>query len=117
MKRLVTLSSWALFVAIGLFAGLALAQAGGADGGDVIEKGNLPDHEAACEPIQHEPPTEFACEFDTDCVVCHDGSACGRIVNQTTYEEQGASCLLADSHECEDSQPRCCEGSCVRSGF
>ncbi len=117
MKMPVSIASLTVFLAVVLFAWVSLAQAPNSDNSDVLEDANYPNHDEACQPVEHEPPTPYECEFDTDCLVCHDGSACGRIVDRATFEKAGPDCLLPDSSECEYTRPRCCEGFCVRSGF
>ena len=78
-----------------------------------FERKNLEDHDAACGST--EPATKYLCEFDTDCVVCHDGSACGSIMDRTRAEKLGDDCERDDSAQCEMSRPRCCDGHCVRA--
>ena len=79
------------------------------------EARNLPQHDEACEST--EGPSRYACTADTDCVVCHDGSPCGRVVNRAERAARGAECEREDSAECESSAPRCCAGRCTIAPF
>jgi len=79
------------------------------------ERKNFSDQEGACKST--EPPTEYTCEFDTDCIICHDGSACGVVVDRATYAARGDACKKEDAADCEYSRPRCCDGRCVVAGY
>lgn len=74
-----------------------------------------PGHDRACEDC--EPPTIYACQYDSDCAVCHDGSNCGTVMSTDEVERRGADCNREDAAECEFSAPRCCRGLCARCGF
>jgi hypothetical protein len=74
---------------------------------------NREGHDDACTPPNAGAPSTFTCEFDTQCVICHDGSSCGIVVNRTELERRGAECQREDAAECEYSAPRCCDGRCA----
>lgn len=74
---------------------------------------NMPEHDQACET--HAPPTSYQCRFDTECVICHDGSDCGEVMSYDEARRRGAACQREDAAECEYAAPRCCEGRCVLS--
>lgn len=52
------------------------------------------------------------CSADTDCSVCHDGSACGTIMTREEKLSRGEACEMQDSAECEYFRVRCCGGNC-----
>jgi len=74
-------------------------------------------HEAACRPENRAQGSEFACSFDSDCGVCHDGSDCGVPMSLAEIESRGEACAREDAADCEPTTPRCCGGRCVVSGW
>jgi len=49
-----------------------------------------------------------ACEFDSDCAICHDGSSCGTLSTLKKVIEKGEACMIPDTAKCEDAMARCC---------
>ena len=83
---------------------------------DPLSRGeNGLDQEFACRSTER--ATIYHCQFDSDCAVCHDGSACGTIRSLDEVLLEGVDCELPDSAECEMSAPRCCNERCVRAPF
>ena len=78
---------------------------------------NLSNHHEACEPRYHEAPSDYACEYDTDCGFCHDGSDCGTVMSVQEIDRRGAACRQRDHAQCELSTARCCNGRCVTAGY
>ncbi|MCA9564110.1 MAG: hypothetical protein KC561_11510 [Myxococcales bacterium] len=58
-----------------------------------------------------------ACEFDSDCAICHDGSPCGTLTSRVELIERGEACRQPDSAECEYARERCCGGHCAIRPF
>jgi hypothetical protein len=54
-----------------------------------------------------------ACEFDSDCAICHDGSSCGTLSTLKKVIDKGEACMIPDAAECEEAMPRCCGGHCT----
>jgi len=52
------------------------------------------------------------CSADTDCAICHDGSACGTVMTRQEMLSRGEACEMEDSAECEYARVRCCGGIC-----
>jgi len=76
-----------------------------------------PGHGAACRPENRARSSDFACSFDSDCGVCHDGSDCGVPMSLAEIDTRGEECAREDAAECEPMTPRCCEDRCVVSGW
>jgi len=53
-----------------------------------------------------------SCRTNSECGICHDGSACGRVANREEIERLGPACRERDSAACELAMSRCCEGTC-----
>ncbi|OIP35989.1 MAG: hypothetical protein AUK47_15735 [Deltaproteobacteria bacterium CG2_30_63_29] len=72
-----------------------------------------PGHEEACLPYKRSPDSEAVCEFDSQCMLCEDGT-CGVPVNRSQFMEQGAACAQIAAEGCPASTSRCCMGRCVQ---
>lgn len=59
-----------------------------------------------------EPASNDACDADSDCRICHDGSECGIPANLGTMRRRGEECAREDAAECEYHAVRCCDGHC-----
>ncbi len=73
---------------------------------------SLPDDDvddSQCSGASSAGPT---CAANSDCGICHDGSACGRAANREEIERLGAQCRIPDAAECEYAVVRCCSGHC-----
>ena len=80
-----------------------------------VEGKNFPDQTGACKST--EGPSRFDCEWDSDCMICHDGSNCGVVVNREEHAKRGAKCDKEDAAECESSRARCCGGKCTVASY
>jgi hypothetical protein len=78
---------------------------------------NKPGHEEACKPENRGQGSGFACSYDSECAVCHDGSDCGVPMSLIEIEARGEACEKQDAADCEPTTPRCCNGRCVIAGW
>lgn len=78
---------------------------------------NKPGHEEACKPENRAQGSDFACSYDSDCDVCHDGSACGVPMSLVEIDARGEACERRDAADCEPTTPRCCDGRCITAGW
>jgi hypothetical protein len=73
-------------------------------------------HDAAC-ANSAEPSSVDTCAADSNCRLCHDGSACGTATSVATFRARGAECARPDVGNCESLMVRCCEGHCRYVAF
>ncbi len=74
-------------------------------------------HAAACRDARAPAtvPANVRCSRDSECGVCHDGSACGTILRTDEILRRSAACQKKDSAECELMGVHCCNGRCVET--
>jgi hypothetical protein len=58
-----------------------------------------------------------ACTWDSECALCHDGSACGVVLRSDEVARRGDACNQRDAAMCECASVHCCAGHCVSTVF